>query len=335
MILVTGGTGLLGSHLLFQLSEKNASIKAIYRDKKKCEIVNKLFRYYDPINGQEKFNLIEWVECDVLDITTLFEVMTNCDYVYHCAAIVSFHKRDFFNMMKLNRQGTSNIVNCCLELNIKKLCYVSSTAAIGGNEEDAIISEKTKWKQSPTTSGYSISKYSAEKEVWRGVEEGLDVIIINPCVIIGAGNWEESSLTMFKTIENGMKFYTEGENAFVDARDVCKSMLFLMESEIKNERFLCIGENASFKLLFDTISKKLNKKAATILVKPWLMGLTWRFIWLFCKLTGKKSAITRETARSAFGKTIYDDSKLKNEIDFSFYLLEEMVENAVNGRIMC
>ena len=333
MILITGGTGLLGSHLLFQLSEKDMSIKAIYRDKKKCEIVNKLFNYYDPKNGQKRFNSIQWVECDVLDVTTLFEVMAGCEYVYHCAAIVSFHKRDFYRMMHMNRQGTSNIVNCCVDLNVKKLCYVSSTAAIGGNEEDPIINENTKWKQSPTTSGYSISKYSAEKEVWRGIEEGLDAVIINPCVIIGAGNWQESSMTMFQTIDKGMKFYTEGENAFVDARDVSSNMILLMNSEIKNERFLCIGENTSFKRLFDTIAAQLNKKKANILVKPWLMGMTWRFIWLFCKVTGRKSAITRETARSAFGKTKYDGSKLRNTTKTTYFSLTEMIENAAKGRL--
>ncbi len=332
MILVTGGTGLLGSHLLFQLTEQNTPIKAFFRNKEKCKNTLKIFLHYDPVNGQNRFNLINWVECDVLDVVTLYEEMKGCKYVYHCAAIVSFHKADFYDMMKTNRQGTANVVNACLEHNIIKLCYVSSTAAIGG-EGELIISEETKWKQSPTTSGYSISKYSAEKEVWRGVEEGLDVVIVNPCVIIGAGDWNESSLTIFKTISNGFKFYTNGANAFVDVRDISDIMIQLMESELKNERYLCTGENTSFKTLFDTIALKLNKKAPTILIQPWLMGLTWRFIWLFAKLIGKKSAITRETARSAFGTTKYDNSKISTTLNFKFRSLNEMVENAVKGRI--
>lgn len=332
MILVTGGTGLLGSHLLFQLTEQNKPIKALFRNEKKCEIVRQLFLYYDSTNGQTRYDSIEWVECDVLDVVTLHEVMVDCKYVYHCAAIVSFQKRDFFTMMKTNRQGTANIVNSCLENNIVKLCYVSSTAAIGG-EGEILISEETKWKQSPLTSGYSVTKYSAEKEVWRGVEEGLDVVIVNPCVIIGAGDWNESSLTIFKTIANGLKFYTNGANAFVDVRDVSSIMVTLMESDIKNERYLCIGENNSFKNLFDLIAKKLDQKKPSILVQPWLMGLTWRFIWLFSTLLGKKSAITRETARSAFGTTVYDSSKIINELNFKFRTLDEMVENAVKGKM--
>lgn len=333
MILVTGGTGLLGSHLLIDLINKSLLVRAIYRNKSKCDLVRRLFLYYDPVNGQKKFDTIQWINCDVLDVVTLSEAMEGCEYVYHCAAIVSFNKNDFYKMMKINREGTANVVNTCLDLGIKKLCYVSSTAAIGTGENDSIVTEKTKWKQSPTTSGYSISKYSAEKEVWRGVEEGLDVVIVNPCVIIGAGDWNESSLTMFKTVDKGLQFYTTGANAFVDARDVVSIMTQLMEREIKNQRFLCIGENSTFKNLFDHIAQKLNKKEASILVKPWLMGLTWRVMWLISKVTCKQSPITKETARSAFGTTVYDASKIKKALNFKFRSIEEMVDNAVNGRM--
>jgi dihydroflavonol-4-reductase len=333
MILVTGGSGLLGSHLLFQLTNESNSIKAIFRNEKKIELVLRLFLYYDPINGQSRFDSIQWVNCDVLDSVTLHETMEGCEYIYHCAAIVSFDKDDFYKMMKINREGTSNVVNSCLELDIKKLCYVSSTAAIGNGENDPIVTEETKWKQSPTTSGYSISKYSAEKEVWRGVEEGLNVVIINPCVIIGAGDWKESSLTMFATVDNGLRFYTSGANAFVDARDVALAMTLLMNSDFKNERYLCIGENSTFKNLFDTIARKLNKKEASILVNPLLMGLTWRVMWVVSKLTRKKSPITKETARSAFGTTIYDASKIKKSLSFEFKTIDEMVENALRGRL--
>lgn len=333
MILVTGGTGLLGSHLLFELTKDNAPIKAIFRNEKKCDLVRRLFLFYDPVNGNSRFESIKWVNCDILDVVTLNDIMQDCDFVYHCAALVSFQKSHFYRMMKINREGTANIVNACLDLKIKKLCYVSSTAAIGNGENDLIINEETKWKQTIATSGYSISKYSAEKEVWRGVEEGLDVVIVNPCVIIGPGDWNESSLTMFKTVEKGLFFYTKGANAFVDARDVVAIMVNLLKSNIKNERFLCIGENSTFKNLFDQISHSLHKKEAFIHVKPWLMGLTWRIMWLISFITGKQSPITKETARSAFGITRYDAAKIKSALDFKFRSISEMVDNAVKGRL--
>jgi dihydroflavonol-4-reductase len=332
MIFVTGGTGLLGSHLLFELTKSATPVKAIFRNTSKLEVVKRVFKFYDQQNGLTRFNSIQWVNCDVLDVVTLAEEMEGCTHVYHCAAIVSFHKRDFNAIMKVNREGTANVVNCALDLGIEKLCYVSSTAAIGNGNNDPIVTEETKWKQSPTTSGYSIAKYSAEKEVWRGIEEGLNAVIVNPCVIIGAGDWKESSMTMFRTIDKGLKFYTEGENAFVDARDIAEIMQKLMLSEIQNERFLCIGENAAFKTLFDKIALRLNKKQPTILVKPWLMGITWRLMALISLLPRIKSPITQETARSAFGKTVYSNEKIKKALDFKFRTLDEMVENAVEGR---
>lgn len=333
MIFVTGGTGLLGSHLLFELTKSVTPVKAIFRNAAKLEVVKRVFQFYDQQNGLERYNSIQWVNCDVLDVVTLAEEMEDCTHVYHCAAIVSFHKRDFNAIMKVNREGTANIVNCALDLGIEKLCYVSSTAAIGNGNNDPIVTEETKWKQSPTTSGYSIAKYSAEKEVWRGIEEGLNAVIVNPCVIIGAGDWNESSMTMFRTIDKGLKFYTEGENAFVDARDIAEIMQKLMLSDIQNERFLCIGENAAFKTLFDKIALRLHKNPPTILVKPWLMGITWRLMALISLLPRIKSPITQETARSAFGKTVYSNEKIKSALDFKFRTLDEMVENAVRGRV--
>ena len=332
MIFVTGGTGLLGSHLLFELTKSATPVKAIFRNASKLEVVKRVFKFYDQQNGLERFNSIQWVNCDVLDVVTLAEEMEGSSHVYHCAAIVSFHRRDFNAIMKVNREGTANVVNCALDLGVEKLCFVSSTAAIGNGNNDPIVTEETKWKQSPTTSGYSIAKYSAEKEVWRGIEEGLNAVIVNPCVIIGAGDWNESSMTMFRTIDKGLKFYTEGENAFVDARDIAEIMQKLMLSDIQNERFLCIGENAAFKTLFDKIALRLNKKQPTILVKPWLMGITWRLMALISLLPRIKSPITQETARSAFGKTVYSNEKIKKALDFKFRTLDEMVENAVRGR---
>ena len=322
---------MLGSHLLFQLTNSDVQIKAIYREKEKIKTVEKLFTYYDPIDFNNRLKKITWVQCDILDVISLEEELASCRIVYHCAALVSFYRKDFYQLMKINREGTANIVNACLKNNISKLCYVSSTAAIGN--EDTVVTEETKWKQSPSTSGYSISKYSAEKEVWRGVEEGLNAVIVNPCLLIGAGNWKESSMTIFKTVDDGLKFYTSGANAFVDARDVAEIMEKLMNSDIKNERFLCIGENSSFFNMLTLVAQKLNKKAPSIKVSKFLMKLTWLISGIVSKLIGEKPVITKETANSAFSNTIYDASKVKNTLNFQFKSLEESISNAVKGRI--
>lgn len=331
MIFVTGGTGLLGSHLLYELTKENVVVKAIFRDESKIENVKKVFDYYSSSNSEAQFQKIIWVQSDILDISSLEEEMYGCEYVYHCAALVSFHKKDYYKLMKINREGTANIVNASLKNEIKKLCYVSSTAAIGGHESH--ITEESKWKQSPETSGYSISKYSAEKEIWRGVEEGLNAVIVNPCMIIGAGDWNESSMTIFRTIQKGLKFYPSGSNAFVDARDVSEIMVKLIKSEITNQRFLCIGENISFKNVFEKIATSMNTKPPTIAVSKTVMKLAWLISYIISKISGKRAVITKETVNSAFKKTSYSSEKIQNSLDFNFRRINDTITNAIIGKI--
>lgn len=334
MIFVTGGTGLLGSHLLYRLATEGKSIRAIYRNKQRIDKVRKIFNFYDAPNAEKLFKQIEWVECDVLDILSLTDTMKGCSFIYHCAAVVSYNKDDFFTMMKINREGTANIVNIALEQEVEKLCFVSSTSAVALNEDNrkAPLIEANKWVQSTETSGYAISKYSSEKEIWRGIEEGLNAIIINPSVILGPGNWEESSLTIFKLVSKGFKFYTTGSNAFVDVRDVVKSMTLLMDSEIKNERFLCTGTNVSFKDLFDLIAKRLNVPPPSIKATEGLSKLAQAMDWFKGLFTGKR-ILTGETVRTSMSNTTYDSSKLLAVIHIQFTPLNDTIDNAVKGRI--
>ena len=332
MIFVTGGTGILGSQLLFDLTQQGTSIRALYRSAEKRDQLRSFFVKFDPQFGVKRFETIDWVEGDLLDVVTLQEVMEGCEIVYHCAALVSFHRRDFSLLMKYNRQGTENLVNCALALGVKKLCYVSSTAALGGSDKK-VITEKTLWKKTPTTSGYSISKYSAEKEVWRGVEEGLDAVIVNPCVIFGAGNWNDSSLTLFRTLEKGSRYYPPGSNATVDARDVSRIMIKLMNSEIKNERYLCIGSNQSFKELMDEITTQLKVKSPTKPVRFWLLNFARRLVRIACFFTRKRPSITKETMHALFSNRRYSAEKVKAELNEEFYDLKEMVRFAIENRM--
>ena len=336
MILVTGGTGLLGSHLIHNVASAGKSVRAIYRDKKRIEKVKVLFSFYK--TPLEVFDTIEWVECDVLDVVTLQEVMTGCDEVYHCAAMVSFQKKDYQTMLRINKYGTANVVNVAMDIGVKRFLHVSSTAAVGKtslnqNGYQSVV-ETNKWVDADRHSGYAISKYLSENEVWRGIEEGLNAVIINPSVIIGPGDWNESSLSIFRTLANGLKFYTLGANAFVDVRDVVFAMTNLMERpESFNQRYLCTGTNVSFKQLFDVTAKQMNRKAPFLLAKSFLSGLAWRVSWLLSLVTGHQT-VTKESASSAQAKVNYDSSKLKNVLDFEFRSLEDTVKHAVEGRLM-
>lgn len=329
MIFVTGATGLLGSHLLVELLKRDKTIRALKRSSSNLDDVKTVFDHFFGDQSAQMFNKIEWVEGDILDICSLEEGMEGCDTVYHCAALVSFIKRDWKRLMKINKEGTANVVNVCLGANVKKLCYVSSTAAIGRSETKSIYDETSKWKNSSENSNYAISKYSAENEVWRAHEEGLDVVIVNPSVILGVGNWNESSLSIFKVVKKGLKFFTPGTNAFVDARDVAYIISELAERNIVNERFLVISENVPFKDLFEKIAREFGVKAPSIAVKKWMAGVAWRLEGVLAFLFGKKQNITKETAQSSMATNCYSNEKVKAALDFEFIPIEQSVKDAV------
>ena len=333
MILVTGASGLLGSHLLVALAEKGRPLRALYRNQKRLEQTRKIFHFYHPEKGDELFHSIEWQQCDVCDVVCLEEFMQGCEFVYHCAALVSFARRDFHRMLKYNREGTANVVNCALATGVRKLIYVSSTAAVGSGEGEKILNENATWKPSQKISGYAISKYGAEKEVWRGIEEGLKAVMVNPSLIVGAGNWNESSLTIFRTIDKGLRFITPGANAYVDARDVAEIMIRLGDSDIQNERFLLIGENLSFKEAFGRIARKLKRPVPNIQIPKWMATLARRFNGFVSFFTRKNPVITKETVRSAYSTQVYSNQKITERLNYTFKTFDEMVDNAIAGRI--
>ena len=254
------------------------------------------------------------------------------DYVYHCAAKVSFFKADFEACMKENRKATANVVNYSLKNGVKKLCYVSSTAAIGSNP-NGLTTEETLWAPGPDVSGYSISKFSAEKEVWRGIEEGLPAVILNPCVILGPGDWQSGSLSIFRSAKKGILFYTSGSNAVVDVRDVARSMCLLINSSIVSERFLCIGENVAFQYLFTALSKRFNTAPPKISVPKFLSLFAGTVLEFLSQISRKRNGFSIETAHSSYKNISYDKSKLIQAIPIQFYTLEETIDNAIRGQL--
>lgn len=331
MILVTGATGLLGSHLLVKLTQEGSSVTAMFRSERKREQVKSIFEYYFKESSSAYYSKIHWVKGDILDIPFLDSLVQNDMQIYHCAALVSFHRRDFHRLQKINREGTANIVNVALDKSNVRICHVSSTAALGSIEKE--ITEKSAWKKTPFTTGYSISKYNSEKEIWRGIEEGLSAVIVNPCVILGAGNWNDSSLAIFKNLEKGSRYYPTGSNATVDARDVATIMYRLMNANIVSEKYLCIGSNQSFKHLMSEICIQLNvKQPSKSISKGWVtFGRVILSVLNF--FMGKRASLTKESVNSLYGEKSYANEKIKKELDYTFYSLEESIQNAIAGRI--
>jgi dihydroflavonol-4-reductase len=304
MILVTGGAGLVGKELITQLLSQGKKIKAIYNNTKLADF--------------QSANL-EQIQCNILDVIGLEEAMKDVEQVYHCAAIVSFNPKQKQQMFKVNIEGTANVVNAALDAGVKKMVYVSSVAALGRIRENELINETMNWTEETSNSAYGQSKYLAEMQVWRGIGEGLNAVMVNPVLILGPGDWNGGSSQVFKTVYDEFPWYTDGSTGFVDVRDVVKAMIELMNSDITAERFIISAENRTFKDAFTLIAKTFGKKPPHKKVTPLLAKIVWRLEAIKSLFTGKAPLLTKETAATAITKANFDNSKLKKMIPGFIY----------------
>ena len=325
MILVTGATGLVGSHLLYELLKKEEKIKALKRQSSDTGQVLKIFSIYTE-KFEKLYSRIEWVEGDIADRESLETAFKDVNQVYHTAAKISMDSADSAEMKRINVDGTTNIVNLCLEKKINKLCYVSSVAAIGNRTAPDFTDENVLWKAGKNKIKYGSTKFYAEMEVWRGMAEGLEAVIVNPSIIFGPGFWEKGRPAMFDKIAKGLKFYTQGVFGYIDVRDVVKAMILLMESEIKGERFILNSENLSYQELFEMIALVLNKPAPNIYANKFLTGLAWRLDWLRSRFTGGTHWITKDTAAIAQRKTLFSNEKVKKAVGMEFKPISKSIE---------
>lgn len=318
---------MVGTHLLYDLCKSGKKVRVLKRSNSNTASVKKVFSYYTT-HPEELLKNIEWMDADLSDIYTLTDAMEGVTEVYHCAAMVSFNPEQLVEMTKTNVEGTANMVNAALLKGVKKFCHVSSIATIGRSEHVDILTEDLFWKLSPDHSNYAISKYSAEREVWRASEEGLEMVIVNPSLILGAGNWLQSSSNLFAKGYNGIKFYTEGINGFVDVRDVSALMIRLMESPVKNERFILNSENVSYQSFFDMLHKEFGKPLSSFKTGKFVSSMAWRIEKLLSWLTGRVPFITRETATSAHSKNRFSNKKIKTIFpDYKFISVEQSVKD--------
>lgn len=324
MILVTGGTGMLGAHLLFKLIKNGERVSAIKRASSDLQNVRKIFSFYSD-DSDQLLEKIEWVDADLLDIFSLEDALEGIKQVYHCAAMVSFNKKDQKRMLENNVAGTANLVNACLKEGIEKLVHVSSIAALGRAEKGEATTETTPWKDSDKDSPYSISKYRSEQEVWRGIAEGLNAVIINPSVILGPGDWSKGSPSFFSLIQKGMKFYTHATNGYVGVKDVVDVMIQLMQSDIYGERFIVNAENLTYLELFNMIAKSIGAKFPSIEAKAWMLNLGWRMAKIPALFTGKTPQFTKSTARSFINAYEYSSAKLEASIGFEFTAIQKVI----------
>lgn len=320
MILVTGASGFLGAELVKQLLATESHVRCLKR--KTSAIPKKLQAFSERI---------EWVEADILDFSDLEDAFDGVNQVYHCAALVSFDEKLKAQMLSVNAEGTANVVNLCLQFGVQKLVHVSSIAALGNGENGAAITEKSFWEGFEIKDAYAVSKYRAEMEVWRGMHEGLNAVIVNPSVIIGADAGTQGSGALFQTVKNGISFYTAGATGLVDVEDVARCMILLMHSNASHTRYILNAENISYQKLFASIAKAYNLPAPARLIKPWMLHLAWRFS-AFAKLfLGKDLGLNKTVVKASQTQSLYDNSKIKAELNYRFIPLNESITKTANG----
>lgn len=329
MIFVTGSTGLVGSYLLHSLLKQGKHVKALLYNQKSLDRTRKIFKSLGS-NPEELLKKVTWVEGDVLDVSILYEAMHDVDHVYHCAAIVSFDPGDRNLMMKVNVEGTTNVVNAALAAGVKKLCHVSSIAALGRTEESKVIDENSEWRNTSYNSRYSKSKYMAEREVWRASAEGLPVIIVNPSIILGYGHPEKGSTRLFKAIHKSSMFYGKGTNGYVDVQDVVKAMIGLMDSEIENERFVVSAGNFTYKEIFGMIATGFRKPEPRVAIPDLILEVIWRFESIRTAITRDKPLITKETATTSKNNYYYSSDKLIRTIEYEYRPMKDTIESICN-----
>jgi dihydroflavonol-4-reductase len=325
MILVTGATGLVGSHLVLHLLGQDQKVKALYRDENGKQKVKTVFEYY---NKQELFAKIHWCQADILDIPSLEVAFRDVNYVYHCAALISFDPKDEENLRKINIEGTQNIISFCIDFKIKKLCYVSSIAALGDlAPHETIVTEECEWNPEMQHSDYAISKYGAEMEVWRAQQEGLDIIVVNPGVILGPLFWTEGSGEIYTKVKKGLPFYTKGSTGFVSVNDVVNILSLLMQSNVVGEKFILVSENKTYQDIAFTIAEILEVKKPKLYAGKFLTNFAWRADWFLATFFGKKRTLTNDLANSLHSVDLYSNNKILKELNYHFEVIGDYIKS--------
>ena len=316
MVLVTGASGLVGKHLIQALVQKGTPVTGLYRSA------------IPVFDDAEKAN---WIQADILDIVALEEAMQGMQQVYHCAAIVSFDSKNTKQLDKTNIEGTANVVNACLNQGIEKLLFVSSVAALGRIRENEAINETMNWTEETSNSAYGKSKYLAEMEVWRGIGEGLNAVIVNPVIILGSGDWLKGSSAIFKSAYDEFPWYTEGKSGFVDVVDVVKAMVLLMESTINAQRFIISSDNIGYREIFTMIAHAFHKKPPHKKVTKLIAEIVWRIEAVKSWFTKKTPLLTKETANTARANVSFNNTKLLEQLPgFSYQPLSNSIERICN-----
>ncbi|MDR2121603.1 MAG: NAD-dependent epimerase/dehydratase family protein [Flavobacteriaceae bacterium] len=329
MVLVTGGTGLVGSYVLLQLTRKKKQVKALVlgnasKEEEKAEVY-RLFKIYEPEEYQQLYDSIQWVEGNLLDVSSLEQAFTGVSQVYHIAGMTTFDERESSLQYKVNVEGTKNMLNLSFERKIEKFCFMSSVATLDLLPKQSFITEESKWNPKAIHSSYDSTKHEAETEVWKASEKGLKVIVAHPGVVLGSSNWEKNGGLLYKLSLREKAFYTSGMAAYIDAEDVAEICIRLMEdSSIVNERFILINENMPFEKIVQFLRKFYDKPLAKKIPDIWLGKLSF-LSRIFARIANKQ-VVSKAEMNTLILKDKYSNEKIKKTLKYTFIPIEETLK---------
>jgi len=329
MVFLTGSTGLVGGHLIVRLHQSGRSIRALVRSTSTFDQLRLICQFYHQ-SFEELYNSVEWVYGNTLDFVGLCENLKDVEEVYHCAAVVSFNSRNKKELLRTNIQGTANMVDASLKCGVSRFCFISSIGALGNAEKGEFINEKTPWKNDGKVSAYSESKFRSELQAWRGYNEGLNMVIVNPGVILGPGAPDKGSLLLFKVGREGLPFYTKATTGYVDVRDVCRAATELMDKKIYGKHFILVSDSIDNRDLFSMIATEFNAKPPRFEAGKTILTLAAFFSEAYGLLTGKMPQLTMETVKSVQKPQKYSNQLIRKTLNFNFISLQQSIQDTCN-----
>jgi dihydroflavonol-4-reductase len=322
--LVTGATGIIGSHTVLQLLKSGQEVIACRQKNSNLAQVRRLFSHYLE-KSDELFAQIKWIELDIRDSFAIQDALANVEHVYHCAGLVSFNTKDKKRLYEMNELGTRNMVNALLEKKTAKLCHVSSLATLHNLDYRLLLDENVFWKKSGKESVYAISKYNAEREVWRGMEEGLDAVIVNPGVVLAAGFWNQSSSKLIKRGSKGNFIYTNGTTGYISAIDAANIMILLLEKQLFGNRFVLVENNYNYHQIFSMINKGFGRSAPKVEINRFWLKTAAFAESMFRLIAGGEPILTKAVVNSAFNKQHYSNNKVRETLHYKFERTELVI----------
>ena len=312
-ILITGITGLFGSYL----AKEFAKVGEIHGYRRASSSTRLLEDVPFPIT---------WHEGKLSDIESLEEAMSGMDLVIHAAGKVSYDAKESDSLHRINVAGTTNVVNAMLNTGVKKLVHISSVAAIGRSPDLKELDENYKWVETPLNTDYGVSKYLAELEAWRGEQEGIDLIVVNPSVLLGKISDDRSSTAIYHYVMDENSYYPQGDLNYIDVRDASKQVRALVEKEVWGERFILNRESISYKEFFEKMALAFGKKPPTKAVSPLMLEIVVFFNSILRKIGLSKSPLNKKTAMISQQKVFFDSGKVNRLLQTSYHSLEDTFE---------